>query len=123
MDETQRGVKQTARGNPGALRGRKVEMENAVEFCKKMRQVLNSLSEIVKEDDYDGKKGKEFLSSCFGTDKDLFCQFVGFARVEIKTTRIPKPVAVDIFTEIAMAGISLGWDEGYASAKRIYRAA
>ena len=98
----------------------KMVIKNTTDFCTDMRKVLGRLAEIVQEENEDSKKAHEFLKSFFFQNRDSFCQFVGFVRVEIKKGDIPKSVVVDILTEMTMAGMSLGWDEGYAKAKHIY---
>jgi hypothetical protein len=90
------------------------------EFYKSMKQVLGTLTEIAREENWG--EGGEFLTSLFGNNRDLFFQFIGFLAVEIKKTKIPKPVVVDILVSVAMAGTSLGWRDGYADAKRIWGA-
>ena len=95
-------------------------LQSSDNFCTDMRKVLDRLAEIVQEENDNSKKVMEFLTLFFAHDRDSFCQFVGFVRVEIKKGDIPKSVVVDILTEMTMAGMSLGWDEGYAKAKRIY---
>ena len=98
-------------------------VKSADNFCTDMRKVLDRLTEIVMEENDNSKKAMEFLTLFFAQDRDLFCQFVGFVRFEVKKGDIPKPVVVDILTEMTMAGMSLGWNEGYAKAKHIYWAA
>lgn len=98
-----------------------VDEKNASDWVKEMRRVLDTLSVIVRK--YDDSRGSDYLRSFFNEDNDAFCRFVGFARVEMQTTKHKKDVVVNIWKEIAMAGISMGRMRGYADAKRIYSAA
>jgi len=90
-------------------------MENR-EFCDVMRIVFDTLASTVQSKT--GKDGRDYLISCFNWDNDLYCQFVGFARVEAKTAPIPASAMVEMFVEIAMAGLSIGWHNGYETGKR-----
>jgi hypothetical protein len=93
---------------------------NENDFCAGMRQVLNTLSEIVKVKDYDGRKGMDYLKSYFGDNRDLFCQFTGFLNAELKYNLITKKDAVTVLNDVIMAAISIGWNDGFNDAKRIY---
>jgi hypothetical protein len=106
----------SGRINPYRKEGR-FEM-NAKEFVESMEKVIKTLSKIIKEENYETSKGREYLGSVFGTNRELFCRFVGFMESKMKTMRISK----DIFPAVIMAGISIGWSAGYADAKSIYSA-
>jgi hypothetical protein len=97
-----------------------MKTENADEFCKMMGQALGALSVFAKEENYDGTTGETFLKAFFNGDRELFWQFVGFVKEEIKASRIPKSVIVNILIDIVTAGVSIGWADGYNDAKRIY---
>jgi len=93
--------------------------ENANEFVKNMRQVLKTLSGTIQENN--NENGCKYLISHFNGNKDLFCQFVGFVRMEMRTPEYKKKhIVIDIWSEIAMAGIMLGRVCGFDDAKRIY---
>ena len=83
------------------------------ETCDYMRIAFYTLADIVQEQEkaIERYKGKEFLIDYFNEDNDLFCQFLGFSRVEAETTPIPYPLLVNMLLEVAAAGVYIGWKD------------
>jgi hypothetical protein len=90
------------------------------DFCETAKRVLERLTEIVLDKDYDGSQGRRFLTLFFAEDRALFHRFMGFLNPELKMSGLPKSAMVDILTEAATAAASLGWDEGYSKARGIF---
>ena len=96
--------------------------ESPEEFCKRMGEVLNELSEIVvKEIEESYPKSRDFLTKSFANDIYSFCRFVGFAHCEITKGGFDTPVPDRILTAIVMAGLAFGVEEGFANGKRVYK--
>ena len=94
-----------------------VQHEDYREQNKEFRAILNKA--ILFEHD---EEIKNYLDGEFAGFKDLFCQFIGFCSSTLRDPliKIKRHKIVILMTAIAMEGISLGWDEGYNSAKRIF---
>jgi len=92
--------------------------ENHKCFKESMDKVLENLSAIIQK----GGNGKKYITSVFDGDKDSFCRFLGFMQAETKIRKIPKRILVDIYIDLVLAGLSLGYSDGYNDAKSIYSA-
>ena len=90
------------------------------ELCEFLKRTFNALAGVV-QDKTSKLEGRDFLINHFNWDNNLFCQFLGFSRVEAKTTTIPKSVLAEMFLETASAGLSIGWHTGFEDAKRCYK--
>jgi len=96
------------------------DLETARDFCKEMRQIYLELLSIAEEDKSDDNiKGTEYLCDRFYNNRNLFCRFIGFVEKEINTHTIPQFLIVKSLCSIAVAGISIGYQDGCACAKRI----
>ena len=94
-----------------------VQHEDYRDQVKAFRAILNKAVSFEQEDEIKG-----YLASEFAGLHDLFCQFIGFCSAELKDhlVKIKRHKLVIFMTALAMESLSMGRDDGYNSARRIY---